>query len=125
MWESKLQSVVALSSTEAEIHALARLVQLVMLMRGVLLELGFEQTEPTPIYMDNTGGISFAKDDGTYSGKKNVRHLEMRYAFIREAVSNKEVAIRHMSRKYNKADILTKLLAAPEYKIKRDMITSI
>ena len=52
-WKSKRQSVVAMSSAEAEFVAASSLVQEVIYIRRLLENLGFPQLEPTAILEDN------------------------------------------------------------------------
>ncbi len=52
-WKSKKQSVVALSSAEAEFVAASSLVQEVIYTGRVLENLGFPQSSPTQIFEDN------------------------------------------------------------------------
>eukprot|EP00961_Rhodomonas_salina_P005856 79248-Rhodomonas_salina.1 len=52
-WKSKLTPTVESSSTHAELAALAACAEDVCNLRTILKTLGFEQKEPTPIYVDN------------------------------------------------------------------------
>src|SRR6266571_9508209 len=57
-WLSKKQSVVALSSTEAEYVALSEAGRKACWLRSLYEELGFKQTHPTLIKSDNNGAIA-------------------------------------------------------------------
>jgi hypothetical protein len=52
-WKSKRQSVVALSTAEAEFVAASSMVQVVIFARRMLDRLGFPQSDPTAIFEDN------------------------------------------------------------------------
>lgn len=80
-WMSKAQGSVALSSLEAEYNALTLACQETIWLRRLLNELGFPQAEPTTIYEDNQGCISFATAERT-SGR--VKHIDTKRHFVRE-----------------------------------------
>ncbi len=74
--KSKRQPVVALSTAEAEFIAVSSMVQEVIYFRRLLEKLGFEQTDPTPIFEDNTTCINWAS--GAVGGTDQARHIEFR-----------------------------------------------
>ena len=57
-WRSKLQSVIALLSTEAEYVGATPAVQEIIWLRDLLCELGITNTSPTALNMDNWGVVS-------------------------------------------------------------------
>jgi ribonuclease HI len=56
-YRSKTQTVTATSSTEAEFIAAVSAAKATKYLRAILLDLGFSQTLPTPIYIDNASAI--------------------------------------------------------------------
>ena len=50
--------MVTLSSTEAETYAAVEATKDIVYFRNLLKELGFEQIEPTPLYVDNKSLIT-------------------------------------------------------------------
>jgi hypothetical protein len=56
-FESKLQATVATSSTEAGFVAAVSAAKVAKYLRSVILELGFGQGKPTPLYVDNQAEI--------------------------------------------------------------------
>ena len=52
-WRSKLQSIVALSSTEAEYIGTTLAVQEVIWLRDLLCKLGIIDNSPSVLHMDN------------------------------------------------------------------------
>ena len=115
-WASKVQDTVALSSVESEIIALAAVLQEVLYTRGLLEELGFPQTEPTPVYVDNKGAYAYGNNAGGYTGKRNLRHLDMRYYFIKDNVEKKIIRVVDVRSAEQLADIMTKTLKPPAHK---------
>lgn len=62
MWASNKQTMIALSSTEAEYVVLSEASREAMWLHALYEELGFEQTEPTLILGDNDSSIAMAKN---------------------------------------------------------------
>ena len=59
------------------------------------------------MYVDNQACIAMAERD---SIAKRAKHIGLRYAFIREAVSNGSVELRYVETQQNVADVFTKPL---------------
>ena len=105
-WKSKHQSILAMSSSEAEFVAASALVQEVMYLCCLLARLGFPQDGPTSIFEDNqtcrawfTGMVG-----GTYKSK----HMDLRKHFLRDAVEAKIVTLEPIPSALKVADIFTK-----------------
>ena len=107
-WKSKRQPVVALSTAEAEFIAASSMVQEVIYARRLLEKLGFPQTDPTPIFEDNTTCIKWA--GGAVRGTDRAKHIDLREHFVHEAVSNKVLQLEPVDSVDNVADLLTKPL---------------
>ena len=71
-WGSKLQSNVALSTTEAEYMALAAAAQVVLFLRQLLINLGFTQSKTTLMFEDNKSCISLATNPMTTAKTKHI-----------------------------------------------------
>ena len=76
VYKTILQRMIALSSTEAEFYALTEADKLVLYIRHVLKDLGFEQTDPTTIYEDNRGCLQMTK---ALKPTKRTRHVDSRF----------------------------------------------
>ena len=85
-WGSKLQSSVALSTTEAEYMALSASAQEVVLLRQVLTNLGEPLKGPTPIYEDSEGCETLATND---MKSAKTKHIDIRHYFVRDLVKSK------------------------------------
>jgi hypothetical protein len=113
-WRSKLQSIVTLSSAEAEYVALADFICEVKYLRELARGLGFGQTEPTLIYEDNRAAILTAEAECSAGGR--LRHVDIKYRFTTEAIRNGEVRIRYIPTNLQFADIMTKALVPKKHK---------
>ena len=117
-WKSKRQSVVALSTAEAEFIAASTMVQEVIYARRLLDQLGFPQPEPTPIYEDNTTCIKWS--EGSVGGSDRAKHIDLREHFVHEAVDKKILKLEPVDSADNAADLLTKpLLKAPFWPLRK------
>jgi hypothetical protein len=115
-WFSKVQEIVALSSVEAEIVGLAAVIQAIFYVRGLLGELGAKQNKPTKIYIDNHGAFAYGNNPGTYTGRRNLRHLDIRYYFIKDAVEKRIIELFDVRTGEQIADIMTKSLCPKAHK---------
>ena len=106
-WLSKLQSTVALSTTEAEYVAVAACACDAVFLRGLLEDYTIGQGEPTLIWEDNHGCLQLTKDEVFHSRTK---HIAIRHHKIRELVRDGEVAVQYCRTEEMVADILTKPL---------------
>jgi hypothetical protein len=116
-WKSKRQNVVALSSAEAEFMAASLLVQEVMYIRKLLEKLGFLQSGPTPIFEDNRTCIAWS--EGSVGGSDRAKHIDLRCHFVHEAVKSGILTLRVVNSSDNVADLLTKPLPEPAFKVLR------
>ena len=113
-YKSKLQSCVALSTAEAEYMALALAVAEVKFLRQLLGELGHPQLTPTPIGEDNNACLTIAT---TTSASTRTRHMDIRFHFVRDAVLEKVITLYHVPSADNHADMFTKDLRNPTFKM--------
>ena len=80
-YKSKLQSVVATSSTEAEFYAAVHAAKTAKYLRSVLLELGFPQDGPTLLYNDNEAAIAMINEN---KPTPRARHISIQHFAIQE-----------------------------------------
>ncbi len=106
-WSSKQQAVVALSSCEAEYLACTHAACQILWMRQLFAELGFPQPESTVLFCDNNGTIACTHDP---HGHTRMKHIDIRYHFIRDCVNKRLIDVHRVSGKENLADIFTKPL---------------
>jgi Reverse transcriptase (RNA-dependent DNA polymerase) len=104
-WASRLQSVVAKSTTEAEYMSLDEGISEVLYLLQLLKDVGMEQQTPITIYEDNSGAISLANNP---QFQRRTRHIRVRYHYIRECICNGTVQLQYINTKEQLADALTK-----------------
>jgi hypothetical protein len=106
-WSSKRQSVVALSTTEAEYIAAVHGGKEAVWIRTFLGELGFPLSGPIPLKVDNQSAIAVAKNPEHHS---RMKHIDIAYFWLREQVALKHLDPHYVRSEENAADVLTKLL---------------
>lgn len=109
LWSSKKQRAVAMSSTEAEYIAMSSSISETIWLSGLLTNLGESNLYPVPIHEDNQGAIAMAEKEET----KRVKHIDVKFHFIREAVAEGKVKLVYVPTQKQEADLLTKPLPAP------------
>lgn len=107
MWRSKKQSIVARSSAEAELRAMAHGVCEGLWIRRVMAELNMEINGPIKVFCDNQATISIATNPVHHDRTK---HIEIDRHFIREKVDEKVLKLLYTPSSQQAADILTKPL---------------
>ena len=105
-WKSSLQSVVALSTTEAEYMAMTAAVRESFWLRGISSDFGVEQ-KSIAIGCDSSSAISLAKHQVFHERSK---HIDVRLHYIREEIEKGKVRIFKIDTSENPADMMTKPL---------------
>ncbi|KAH9651792.1 hypothetical protein KPL70_026888 [Citrus sinensis] len=103
-WVSKLQTVVALSTTEAEYMAATQACKEAIWIQRLLEELGHGQ-EKISVFCDSQSALHFARNPAFHSRTK---HIGVQYHFVREVVEDGSVDLQKIHTKENLADVLTK-----------------
>ena len=105
-WVSKLQCVVALSTTEAEYVTATKASKEMILLQRFLDELGKKQ-ELSRLYSDNESAIHLAKNSAFHSKKK---HIQLKYHFIWSVLEDGQLKLEKIHTSQNPADMLTKFV---------------
>ncbi|KAF7350699.1 Transcription factor [Mycena sanguinolenta] len=104
-WSAKKQSVVALSTAEAEYIAMTRATKEAIWIRQFMGELFGNFIEPTVLHVDNQSAIAMAKNDSFHSRTK---HIALPYHFVRHAVATSTITLSWIPSDTNLADLFTK-----------------
>jgi hypothetical protein len=117
-WQSRAQTTVAHSSTEAEYMALSDCSCQVSWIRNIFLELGM-RLGPIPIYADNQGSIFIGSNPVQ---EIRTKHIDVKYHYVRECIAVKKIVLYHVPTQDNTADIFTKNLGRLKFeKFKRQL----
>lgn len=111
-WNTKRQSSVAASSTEAEYMALFEAVKEALWLKSLLQSMGIEILHPITLFEDNQSCISIATNP---TGHKRSKHIDIKFHFSREQVVNKIICLKYLSTGNQEADLFTKMLPAPRF----------
>ena len=108
-WKSRKQATVALSSCEAEYMALCEstkeAIYLSNVFKYLINILKPRDHEPVNIHVDNQGAISLGKNPVHHERSK---HIDIKYHFTRECVTNRKIQITYVVSADNTADLFTK-----------------
>jgi hypothetical protein len=117
LWVSKLQTEVALSTTEAECIALSQAMRDLIPMRALLTELTtltcltFDtNTTYSTIIEDNKGCVELANAPKM---RPRTKHIALKYHHFCSHVANGVIKIKWIDTKHQLADIFTKPLPEP------------
>lgn len=117
-WMSKKQSLVALSSTEAEYIALSECIRDGLAFRNMLNELQFD-SESILVHQDNKSTICIATNPVQQARTK---HIDVKLRFIESHIQKDQVKLVHCPTKYMIADLLTKSLPCKDFLRLRTML---
>lgn len=104
-WKSQRQTLITLSSTEAEYVSMCSTVKETVWLRKLAIELGIIGTEPTLIKCDNESAIKIASNEKSF---QRTRHMNVQAAYPREKIKEREIDIEHVKTDLQLADMLTK-----------------
>ena len=119
-FEVKAQSVVAQSSTEAEIIAFSLAVRRLHYIIDILDDLGLPYTKCV-IYEDNQSAI---RNFTGYQLGDLCKHIRTKFWYCKESVALPRWSLRNVSTHFQLADIGTKILIAGEFHRKLQLIDS-
>jgi hypothetical protein len=111
-WKSMKQSVVALSTAEAEYIAAAEGSRENYAIRRLMEVIGAAQDKPTPFNIDNTIANQYIKDD---NNDKKRKHINTKFHYVREQWKAKELTPGYIPTDKNVADIFTKPLVEVKF----------
>jgi hypothetical protein len=111
-WKSNKQTIIALSSTEAEYVALSDAGRKACWLRNLYGELGFPQNSLTIIRGDNEGSVILTHNPQFHQRSK---HIAIRHHWVHDLMNTKQLDIQNCHDPEQTADILTKALPKPKF----------
>ena len=106
-YKSRLQTVTATSSTEAEFYAGVTCAKMLRYLRSVLAELGFLKAGASRCFTDNMANINIVNDS---KPTPRTRHVEIQHFAIQSWREAGEIIMSHLAGVINPSDDLTKAL---------------
>ena len=119
LWVSKMQSEIALSTTEAEYICLSQCIRDLIPIRTIIKELApilnmeiSNSIIKSTVFEDNKGAIELANEP---KYRPRTKHIGLKWHHFREHVKNGTVKVKYIDTKEQLADCLTKPLPRPQY----------
>lgn len=107
LYGTSKQNNVTTSSCEAEVMANKKGCQQGIWLRGLITDLGFGFSKPTPILQDNQSAIHSCNNDGHH---KNSRHFRVACHYLKELVDRRIFCFKWTPSAEMYADVMTKAL---------------
>jgi hypothetical protein len=115
-WHSRKQSMVSLSTAEAESHALVDVSKEVINVQRIVGEItsffGLRQIAVPTIYTDNQPAI-----DSVLHGRGRTKHYDLRIKFLAQGIESGLFSIKKVASNDNIADMLTKALRNARFRM--------
>jgi hypothetical protein len=112
-WSSKLQTMVALSSTESEYIGLCNAGQHLSWLRLFFEDIGHAQKKPTELNCDNQAAIILTKEP---QFRARTKHIQRKYHYVRDdIVASGKAFVRYVPTADMVADIFTKALPTDKH----------
>jgi hypothetical protein len=117
IWGSKLQSVIATSTCEAELIAASAATREALWLRKLCRDYGLSVSDPATILCDNQSTIAMMKNPVI---SNRTKHIDIQHLFACERVQRGEVKFVYINTSDNAADAFTKPLVPVSFKKCRD-----
>ncbi|KAM1579597.1 hypothetical protein ACFXTI_041509 [Malus domestica] len=111
-WQSKKQSSVSKSSTEAEYKALAHCAADIAWVKLLLNDLHQFVLEPPLLHCDKLSALALCSNPVFHT---RIKHLDTDFHFVRKKVQRKDLQVQYLSTEHQIADILTNGLHGPAF----------
>jgi len=111
-WKTRVQPIVATSSTESEYLALTEAVKEAIWLEMFFNELNILPVSKPIIFEDNKSTILIAENPVLH---QKTKHIDIRYHFIRQHVKDKTLTLQYCPTNKMIADMLTKALYKPQF----------
>jgi hypothetical protein len=106
-WSARKQTIIALSTAEAEYIALTAVMREILYLQALIAELYEPVIPPIPVYCDNQGALALTTNNKFHTRTK---HIDIRYHYVRSLVRSGLLDLQYCPTEDNIADIFTKVL---------------
>lgn len=113
-WSSKLQTVIALSTAEAEYIAASHAAREAVWLKRICNDIGIKTSQPVPLFADNQAAIHMAANS---ADNARTKHIDVCFHFLRHNVARGTIRLVHSRTDDNPADMFTK--AMPRVKLEK------
>lgn len=120
LWFSKLQSVVATSTAEAEYIAAAAATKESLWVRKMLGEIT-GAVQPIDLRVDNQSAIKLITQN-TAGQSGRTKHVDVQFHFIKERFQRGDLSVDFVKTQDQMADMMTKQLGGPEFRRHRTIV---
>jgi hypothetical protein len=120
LWLSKLQSIVATSTTEAEYIAAAMGTKEGLWVRKLLGDI-YGRVSPLKLMVDNQAAVVLISEH-TAGQSGRTKHIDVQFHFVRDRFQRGDVSVNFVPTADQRADMFTKQLAGPEYRRHRSLV---
>ena len=104
------QSILSLSTTEAEYISAVAAAQEIIWLRNLFKEIGYEIKGASTLYLDNQSAIAVSRNPEHHG---RMKHLDLRFYWLRDVCKAGLIDVKYLPTRQMSADILTKTLARP------------
>jgi hypothetical protein len=118
-WSSKKQTVVALSTCEAEYISTCNAACHDIWLQSLLQEMKIDVEHEVELMVDNKSAINLAKNSIAHGRSK---HIETKFHFLRDQVTKGKIKMSYCNTNDQMADVLTKPLKIDRFKDLRRML---
>nr|KYP66838.1 Retrovirus-related Pol polyprotein from transposon TNT 1-94 [Cajanus cajan] len=118
-WSSKKQTVVVLSTCEAEYIAACSAACQALWLSSLLSELKVSVDSGVELLVDSKSAIDLAKNPVSHGRSK---HIDTKYHFLRDQVSKGRIKLKHCRTEVQLADIMTKSLKIERFRELRESL---
>ncbi|KNZ75226.1 Copia protein, partial [Termitomyces sp. J132] len=111
-WATRKQKTVVASSCEVEYMAAFEAAQEGIWLRMMMEALGYSEANATTMLCNNDLAINLSEEPLLHA---QVKHINIKYHFLHERVTSREITLQYINMRDTVADIFTKALPAPKF----------
>lgn len=118
-WRCQRQSIVTLSTTEAEYISGTEMVKKLIPLKAMMEELKFIEKEPAKVYIDNKSTVNIVNNEEC---QERTKHIDVRVKWLNEHQDKKTIKVEHITGDQQRADILTKPLMKTKFQTNKNWL---